>query len=169
MSRYRTKYGHEPIKATAVTRSLLAACAAVLICFVIPLGLAAPAWASSHNWDGVADCESGGNWKINTGNGYYGGLQFSQPTWEGHGGKAYAPRADLASKEEQIEIAEKVLASQGPGAWPVCSAYLTEGSSTPSEPEPEPEPAPVEPLPPRPCVEIPGLEGVLVAVFCFGP
>ncbi len=72
-------------------------------------------------WDSVAQCESGGNWSINTGNGYYGGLQFSQSTWAGYGGRAYAPRADLASKSAQITIAQKVLASQGPGAWPVCS------------------------------------------------
>jgi LysM repeat protein len=72
-------------------------------------------------WDSVASCESGGNWHINTGNGYYGGLQFSSSTWRGFGGGAYASRADLASKAEQIAIAQRVLASQGPGAWPVCS------------------------------------------------
>jgi LysM repeat protein len=72
-------------------------------------------------WDSVAACESGGNWHINTGNGYYGGLQFSSSTWRGFGGGAYASRADLASKAEQIAIAQRVLASQGPGAWPVCS------------------------------------------------
>ena len=72
-------------------------------------------------WDRVAQCESGGNWHINTGNGYYGGLQFSGSTWRAYGGTAYASRADLASKAEQIAIAQRVLASQGPGAWPVCS------------------------------------------------
>jgi LysM repeat protein len=72
-------------------------------------------------WDRVAQCESGGNWHINTGNGYYGGLQFSSSTWRGFGGTAYASRADLASKSQQITIAQKVLAVQGPGAWPVCS------------------------------------------------
>ncbi|KJK11832.1 transglycosylase [Terrabacter sp. 28] len=72
-------------------------------------------------WDRVAACESSGNWHINTGNGYYGGLQFVQSTWVGYGGRAYAPRADLATKAEQIAIAQRVLASQGPGAWPVCS------------------------------------------------
>ncbi|GAA2469352.1 transglycosylase family protein [Terrabacter carboxydivorans] len=72
-------------------------------------------------WDSVAACESGGNWSINTGNGYYGGLQFSSSTWRAFGGGAYASRADLASKGEQIAIAQRVLASQGPGAWPVCS------------------------------------------------
>jgi LysM repeat protein len=72
-------------------------------------------------WDAVAQCESSGNWQINTGNGFYGGLQFVQSTWAGYGGRAYAPRADLASRAQQIAIAQRVLASQGPGAWPVCS------------------------------------------------
>ncbi|ANP52328.1 nucleoid-associated protein YgaU [Streptomyces griseochromogenes] len=77
--------------------------------------------ASGTTWDRVAGCESGGNWSINTGNGNYGGLQLSQPTWVAYGGMAYAPRADLASRAEQIAVAEVVLARQGPGAWPVCS------------------------------------------------
>ncbi|MDO3685585.1 transglycosylase family protein [Micromonospora sp. C28ISP2-4] len=82
-------------------------------------GPAAPA-SAGVNWDAVARCESGGNWKINTGNGYYGGLQFSRATWNGYGGKKYAARADLASRSEQIAVAEKVLRGQGIGAWPVC-------------------------------------------------
>ncbi|MGC1211500.1 MAG: transglycosylase family protein [Micromonospora sp.] len=84
------------------------------------LGPAAPASAASVNWDAIAQCESGGNWHINTGNGYYGGLQFSESTWNGYGGQKYAGRADLASRSEQITIAEKVLDGQGIGAWPVC-------------------------------------------------
>lgn len=75
-------------------------------------------------WDQVAACESGGNWQINTGNGYYGGLQFSAETWAGAGGTVYAPTADQATKEQQIEIAENVLAMQGPGAWPNCGGSL---------------------------------------------
>ncbi|MFF0656228.1 transglycosylase family protein [Micromonospora tulbaghiae] len=82
-------------------------------------GPAAPA-SADVNWDAVARCESGGNWKINTGNGYYGGLQFSRATWNGYGGQRYAARADLASRSEQIAVAEKVLRGQGIGAWPVC-------------------------------------------------
>ncbi|MET9299757.1 MULTISPECIES: LysM peptidoglycan-binding domain-containing protein [Micromonospora] len=82
-------------------------------------GPAAPA-SAGVNWDAVARCESGGNWKINTGNGYYGGLQFSRTTWNGYGGQKYAARADLASRSEQIAVAEKVLRGQGIGAWPVC-------------------------------------------------
>ena len=68
-----------------------------------------------------AACESTGDWQINTGNGYYGGLQFSQSTWRPFGGTAYAARADLASEDQQIAVAEKVLKGQGPQAWPVCS------------------------------------------------
>jgi multidrug efflux pump subunit AcrA (membrane-fusion protein) len=93
-----------------------------------PTGSTAPAppapAPADHDWDAVAQCESGGNWSINTGNGYYGGLQFSQSTWNAFGGAAYAPRADLATKEQQIAVAEKVLAVQGPGAWPTCGRSL---------------------------------------------
>ena len=85
------------------------------------LATASSAQASSV-WDRVAACESGGNWHINTGNGYYGGLQFSRSTWSGFGGGRYAARADLATKGEQITVAQRVLASQGPGAWPTCGA-----------------------------------------------
>ncbi|MEV0976691.1 transglycosylase family protein [Streptomyces sp. NPDC049915] len=86
--------------------------------------------ATTSEWDAVAQCESGGNWSINTGNGYYGGLQFSASTWAAYGGTAYAPQANQASKAQQIQVAEKVLASQGKGAWPVCGTGL---SSTPNE------------------------------------
>ncbi len=85
------------------------------------LATAGPANAAGSVWDRVAACESSGNWSINTGNSFYGGLQFVQSTWVGYGGRAYAPRADLASKSQQIAVAQRVLASQGPGAWPVCS------------------------------------------------
>ena len=88
---------------------------------VLPALTAATAGAASvSTWDQVAACESGGNWSINTGNGYYGGLQFSASSWLGAGGGKYAPRADLATKDQQIAVAENLLASQGPGAWPVC-------------------------------------------------
>lgn len=85
--------------------------------------------APTHDWSGVAQCESSGNWHINTGNGYYGGLQFTQSTWDAYGGQRYAARADLASESQQITIAERVLAGQGIGAWPVCGKYLTDGST----------------------------------------
>jgi hypothetical protein len=77
--------------------------------------------ATETVWDRVASGVSGGHWAINTGNGYYGGLQFSPTTWTGFGGGRYAARADLATKGQQIEIAQNVLRTQGPGAWPVCS------------------------------------------------
>ncbi|GLX17482.1 transglycosylase family protein [Streptomyces lavendulae] len=76
--------------------------------------------ASVDTWNKVAACESTNNWQVNTGNGYYGGLQFSQSTWREFGGTAYAPRADLATKAQQIAVAEKVLKGQGPRAWPAC-------------------------------------------------
>ncbi|MGJ5755352.1 LysM domain-containing protein [Streptomyces puniciscabiei] len=81
--------------------------------------------ATASQWDAVAQCESGGNWSINTGNGFYGGLQFTNSTWAAYGGTAYAARADLATKAQQIAIAEKVLAGQGKGAWPVCGTGLS--------------------------------------------
>ncbi|MGW4384836.1 transglycosylase family protein, partial [Kitasatospora sp. NPDC004531] len=77
--------------------------------------------ADVSTWDKVAQCESTGNWSIDSGNGFYGGLQFTSSTWAAFGGTAYAPQANLATKAQQIAVAEKVLASQGPGAWPVCS------------------------------------------------
>ncbi|KUI13256.1 hypothetical protein AU191_04835 [Mycolicibacterium acapulense] len=90
------------------------------------LALAGQAHAATDGeWDRVASCESGGNWAINTGNGYQGGLQFAPSTWTGHGGGEYAPAAHLASKEEQIAVAERVLASQGKGAWPTCGKGLS--------------------------------------------
>ncbi|MFD7912507.1 transglycosylase family protein [Streptomyces sp. NPDC059752] len=90
--------------------------------------------ATVDTWDKVASCESTNNWRINTGNGYYGGLQFSQSTWRAFGGTAYAPRADLATKDQQIAVAEKVLGGQGPGAWPNCGkqAGLTRSGPAPA-------------------------------------
>ncbi|WP_432188160.1 transglycosylase family protein [Streptomyces sp. Tue6028] len=91
-----------------------------------PLGLLAAsgdaAAADSGVWDRIAQCESGGNWHINTGNGYYGGLQFSAGTWRAYGGTAYASRADQASRSAQIAVATKVQRAQGWGAWPTCAA-----------------------------------------------
>ncbi|MEU1476610.1 transglycosylase family protein [Streptomyces sp. NPDC005760] len=89
--------------------------------------------ADVDTWNKVAACESSNNWSVNTGNGYYGGLQFTQSTWEAYGGTRYAARADLATRDQQIAVAEKVLDGQGPGAWPACSvrAGLTREGSTP--------------------------------------
>lgn len=87
-------------------------------------GTEVPPVSNGHVWDALAGCESGGNWAINTGNGFYGGVQFDQNTWERQGGLRYAQRADLATREEQIAIAEVTRARQGWGAWPTCSARL---------------------------------------------
>ncbi len=87
-------------------------------------GTVVPRVTRGATWDALAACESGGNWAINTGNGFYGGVQFEQNTWERHGGLRYAPRADLATREEQLAIAEVTRARQGWGAWPVCSARV---------------------------------------------
>ncbi len=110
---------------------------------------AAPANAASGStWDALAQCESGGNWAINTGNGYYGGLQFNLGTWQANGG---AGNPASASREAQIAVAERVLASQGWGAWPACSAKLglsgTSGAA-PAAPAPAPQ-APVQQAAPQ--------------------
>lgn len=92
--------------------------------------------ASSSTWDRLAGCESGGNWATNTGNSFYGGLQFTLSTWTGFGGGQYADRADHATRSQQIAVANRVLAQQGWGAWPACSSKLglrglpTSGGST---------------------------------------
>ncbi|MUL49552.1 DUF348 domain-containing protein [Mycobacterium sp. CBMA293] len=87
-------------------------------------GTEVPAVAQPATWDALSHCEAGGNWAINTGNGFYGGVQFDQNTWERQGGLRYASRADLATREEQIAIAEVTRARQGWGAWPVCSGRI---------------------------------------------
>ncbi|MGI5374314.1 transglycosylase family protein [Streptomyces sp. CA-251387] len=103
-----------------------------------PLGLLAAtgnaAAADSGVWDRIAQCESGGNWHINTGNGYYGGLQFAASTWRAYGGTAYAPTADQATKAQQIAVATKVQRAQGWGAWPTCSARAGAYGSAPAAP-----------------------------------
>jgi resuscitation-promoting factor RpfA len=123
--------------------------------------------APDSEWDRVASCESGGNWAINTGNGYHGGLQFSQGTWASHGGGEYATSANQATRDQQIAVAERVLATQGKGAWPVCGRGLS--AATPRNvvadaPAPEPfhfpwdapaPPPPADPPPPPPAPEPP--------------
>ncbi len=110
---------------------------------VLPFALAAPAHAASTGtWQRLAQCESNGNWHINTGNGFYGGLQFTQGTWDGYGGTQYAPRADEASESQQIAVAQNVLAGQGWGAWPACSAKLGLHGNGGGEAAPAPAPAP---------------------------
>ena len=112
---------HAAQKSAPVRRRLAGVAVASAATVAGATAMAQPASAGGTVWDRVAACESGGNWSINTGNGYYGGLQFSSSTWRGFGGQAYASTANRASKAQQIEIAQKVLKVQGPGAWPVCS------------------------------------------------
>jgi nucleoid-associated protein YgaU len=109
-----------PTTGSKLRRRAATVAATAGVAAVAPLLASAPAHADSVNWDAVAQCESGNNWSINTGNGYYGGLQFSQGTWNAYGGGKYASTANQASRSQQIAVAEKVLAGQGIGAWPVC-------------------------------------------------
>lgn len=104
--------------ATKFAASTVAVSAAAAI--MAPNAAAAP----DSDWDRLAQCESGGNWAINTGNGYHGGLQFNAQTWQAYGGGEFAPTANLATREQQIVVAERTLAQQGWGAWPACSASL---------------------------------------------
>ncbi|MFJ4684071.1 transglycosylase family protein [Streptomyces sp. NPDC088789] len=103
-----------------------------------PLGLLAAtggaAAADDGVWDRMARCESGGDWHINTGNGYYGGLQFSASTWRAYGGTAYAATADRATKAQQISVATKVQRAQGWGAWPTCSVKAGAYGDAPAAP-----------------------------------
>ncbi|MBC3186431.1 DUF3235 domain-containing protein [Corynebacterium sp. zg-331] len=99
---------------------------------IVPTASAAP----DSDWDALAQCEAGGDWSINTGNGYQGGLQFNPQTWTAHGGGEFAPTANQASREEQIIVAERVLASQGWGAWPACSQRLGLNSAPSERPAP---------------------------------
>jgi LysM repeat protein len=87
-----------------------------------PVSTAAPASSGGANWSAIAACESGGNWSASTGNGFYGGLQFSEQTWLAYGGGQYASSANQATEAQQIAVAQRVLGGQGIGAWPVCGA-----------------------------------------------
>lgn len=114
------------------TRRVIAGAAVAGAGIAIPLISTGAAQASSVNWDAVAQCESTGNWAINSGNGFYGGLQFTESTWLAYGGGQYAQYANQATRAQQIAIAEKVLAGQGIGAWPVCGpkGYTSGGTYT---------------------------------------
>ncbi|MBV8539542.1 MAG: transglycosylase family protein [Pseudonocardiales bacterium] len=103
------------------TSQSLARIGIVAAAVTVSLVFTTPAQARQDRWDILAQCESGGNWHTNTGNGYYGGLQFSGRTWRSYGGGAYAGTPDHASRSQQIAIAEKVLRAQGWKAWPTCS------------------------------------------------
>ena len=116
MGRHNTRTRLTSTKRLAVAGIAVAGIGAALA----PAATAAP----DSDWDRLAQCEAGGNWAINTGNGFHGGLQFSPSTWNGYGGQEFAPYAYQASREEQIVVGERVLAGQGWGAWPSCSARL---------------------------------------------
>jgi resuscitation-promoting factor RpfA len=111
--------------------------AAAPLAAAIPFAMTSPAQAATSNtWERLAGCEAGGNWHINTGNGYFGGLQFADGTWDGNGGDKYASRADLATKSEQMLIAEKVLDARGWSPWPACSSRLgLDGSDIAGSPD----------------------------------
>ncbi|WP_317633977.1 transglycosylase family protein [Kitasatospora sp. DSM 101779] len=98
----------------------------------------APAAGRGVDWDKVASCESGGRWHANTGNGYYGGLQFNQATWKANGGTAYAARPDLASREQQIAVAEHLASRRGLAPWPVCGARAGRAGTHHTVPSPRP-------------------------------
>ncbi|MDQ1684150.1 MAG: resuscitation-promoting factor RpfA, partial [Frankiaceae bacterium] len=118
-ARYRGRHRAPSTSGQLMTKTTVGATALALPVVGLAPGLTGTAEAATETqWDNVAKCESGGNWHINTGNGYYGGLQFAQRTWESFGGTHYAARADLATKAQQIATAEHVLARQGWGAWP---------------------------------------------------
>lgn len=137
--------GRHSKQTTSLTKKALAGAAATAAFagLMAPEATAAP----DSDWDRLAQCESGGNWAINTGNGYHGGLQFSASTWQAFGGGQFAPTANLASREQQIIVAERTLAQQGWGAWPACSARLglssapTNRDAQATAPAPAPAPA----------------------------
>ncbi len=130
MARYRGRH-RAPSRfdgaGRVIARTALAGAVAGVPLVVAPSALA----ASDSTWDRLAECESGGRWDIDTGNGYSGGLQFSPSTWRAFGGGEFADRAHQASRAEQIVVAERTLAEQGWGAWPACSRKLglTEGAT----------------------------------------
>lgn len=127
-----TRGRHRRYKPSPVSRASLTVTAGGAG-LALPLISAASAHAAPvETWEKVAACESSGDWEINTGNGYFGGLQFRQSTWEAFGGTVYAPRADLATKDQQIAVAEEVLDGQGPDAWPVCSGEAGLGRGGPA-------------------------------------
>ncbi|MDT0317461.1 transglycosylase family protein [Streptomyces millisiae] len=142
-----TRGRHRRYRPNAVSRASLTVTASGAGLALPLVTAAASSAAPVDTWERVAECESGGDWDINTGNGFYGGLQFQQSTWEAYGGGAYAARADQATRDQQIAVAEEVLAGQGPSAWPHCSTVaglVVDGVEPDISPRPEAEPA-VEP------------------------
>ena len=134
---------HTSIRKAAVAATTVGAAVAVPLIGSAGVADAAPASA----WNAVAACESSGDWHINTGNGFYGGLQFTQSTWDAYGGGAYASRADFATPDQQMAIANKVLAGQGWVAWPVCSQKAGVTGYSASGPTTAPQSAPQQSAP----------------------
>ncbi|PBC66284.1 transglycosylase-like protein with SLT domain [Streptomyces sp. TLI_235] len=122
---------------------------------------AAPAAGQNIDWDKIAACESGRRWNANTGNGYYGGLQFNQATWRANGGTAYAPRPDLATREQQIAVAEHLAHRRGLTPWPACGARAGHATST-HHAVPAPRPA-RQPATQRPAAKQPAAGSVAAA------
>jgi LysM repeat protein len=115
-------------KPSNYTRNFGIATAPLVAAIPMITASASPSAAATSAWDKLASCESGGHWGINTGNGYYGGLQFADGTWDGNGGERYASRADLATRAEQIVVAARVLDGRGWSPWPACSSRMGLGS-----------------------------------------
>jgi len=111
------------------TRRAIATAAIAGAAIAVPVAMAGTASASSVNWSAIANCESSGNWSIDTGNGFYGGLQITKSTWDAYGGDQYAAYPNQASESDQIAVAENILAGQGIGAWPVCGANAGSSAS----------------------------------------
>ncbi|MFK8911307.1 transglycosylase family protein [Streptomyces sp. YS-3] len=128
-SRSSSRRGRGTVAAIGV--AVMAAPLALLTVSAGPAGA-----ADGAVWDRIAQCESGGNWHINTGNGYYGGLQFSAGSWRAYGGGAYASTADRAGRAQQIAVATRLQRAQGWGAWPVCAARAGAYGEAPSAPKP---------------------------------
>jgi len=141
--------GRHRVQSTTATRSTAKVVLAGAAFGAAGLALAPAANAApDSDWDALAQCEAGGNWGINTGNGFQGGLQFTPSTWQAYGGGAYAATADGATREQQIEVAERVLAGQGWGAWPACSAKLGLNSAPTPRTAGAPAAAPAAPAAP---------------------
>jgi LysM repeat protein len=141
MARYRGRHRKPSNTGRVVARTALAGAVVGAPLLAAPTASA----ASDSTWDKLAQCESGGDWSIDTGNGYQGGLQFSPRTWTAFDGDEFAARANDATREEQIVVAERVLAEQGWKAWPACSRKLgIRGEPAAERSAPAAQPAPAE-------------------------
>ena len=142
---------------------MMAALMGAFVAAAMALSSATASADSGVNWDAIAQCESGGNWAANTGNGFFGGLQFKQATWNAHGGVG-SPAT--ATREQQIMVAERVLAKQGLGAWPTCSAKagaprIAGSPAVRQATAPTVQPAVVSTSAPSACSGLPTLLGII--------